>query len=317
MSMEQQDKNSHCYCGSPLQDIGVSPFGQTLYHCNSCGYSRSVRLAEDDSRILHEGEHPSASQGEDGERFPSLIGKIRQKCADFRAREAFPMANSERALDFGCGQGFYMTALKHSGFNPTGIEISVATAERAMGAGHRVFTALQDVDSDPFHALVSIHVMEHIDEPDQVLGQVVTHLQPGARFLIEVPNTRSWQGRLFGEKWLHRETALHVHHFSSKSLRSLLERNGLHVDHESHYSFEHGLLGWVQSIYNVVFPYNRFFRNIVLNNSWQARLQAWPEVLLFPIALTLGGVAFMAEAMTGNGAVIRVNGSLKESVKSA
>jgi SAM-dependent methyltransferase len=297
-----------CYCGANLVAAGFTSHGVQILACRSCGYWRTPRPADTDSRILHEGEHPSASQGQAGERFPSLIAQVRQACADFRAREAFGKSDTGTALDFGSGQGFYLGALKRLGYEAMGVEISEATAMRAIRAGHKVGTRLDQLPAGRFDALVSIHVIEHIDDPHAVLLDVTGRLNPGARFLFEVPNAAGWQGRLFGERWLHRESSLHVHHFSPGAFKALLGAHRFQVERESCYSFEHGLLGWIQSLYNLIFPYNRFFRRIVLNSSLRERLTAWPEVLLFPIFLVVGGLLFLAEAAAGSGPVIRVSG---------
>jgi 2-polyprenyl-3-methyl-5-hydroxy-6-metoxy-1,4-benzoquinol methylase len=303
--------DARCYCGAPLSPAGETVEGLPVLACARCGYARTPRAGQLDSRQLHEGEHPSASQGRAGERFPSIIARIRQACADFRVRDGLRGAARGGALDFGCGQGFYLTALRRGGFEPRGVEISLATARRALAGGHPVATSLDGLGSVRFRALVSIHVLEHIDRPEAVLEAIGARLEPGARFLIEVPNAAGWQGRLFGERWLHREASLHVHHFSPEALRALLVAAGFHVERLGCYSFEHGLLGWVQSLYNLVFPYNRFFRRIVLNSAPRERLDAWPELLLFPLALLVGGVAFLAESLGGSGAVIRAAGSFQ------
>lgn len=257
---------------------------------------------------MHEGAHPSASQGTGGQRFPSVIARVRAACARYRVARAFAGAKRGRALDFGCGQGFYLAALQRSGFEAQGVELSTATAARACAAGHRVATSLDALAGQRYVALVSIHVLEHLEAPADVLGLLTARLEPGARFLVEVPCATGWQGRLFGRRWLHDEAGLHVHHFSPAALAALLAGAGLAVERTSHYSFEHGLIGWIQSLYNLAFPYNRFFRAIVLNNSMRARAAAWPELVLFPLALAVGALAFAVESLAGSGAVIRATG---------
>lgn len=296
-----------CFCGGTLVSASASSGVETLA-CGICAYQRTPRAAGADSRQLHEGEHPSASQGQAGERFPSLIARVRQHCADYRARQAFGATAAGPALDFGSGQGFYLSALKRIGFAPVGLEISEATARRAIAAGHTVATGLDSLPPQRFEALVSIHVLEHIDDPDAVLAEVTARLVPGAHFLVEVPNAAGWQGRLFGERWLHRESSLHVHHFSFKALSALLAKHHLIADRSSRYSFEHGLMGWVQSLYNLLFPYNRLFRCIVLNRNLRERLTAWPELLLFPAFLALGTILFFTEAAANSGPVLRLSG---------
>lgn len=299
-----------CFCGGSLEPA-PGPAGIAALRCASCGYLRTELTSPQSSRAgLHEGEHPSAYQGPQGRRFTAGIGRIRQWCADFRVGHSLvgEAAKGSRALDLGCGQGFYLNALRKRGYETFGVELSELTARRAASQGHVVRHSLPDYAERSFDAAVSIHVLEHIEPIAAVLAELSTRLKPGARVHVEVPNAASWQARLFGYRWLHREAGLHVHHFTAPALRALLENSGIRVDRTSTYSFEHGLTGWLQSLYNLVFPYNRFFRVVILNQPLRQKLRAWPELLLAPLAGALALAAFVAESLAGRGAVIRMEG---------
>ncbi len=300
-----------CFCGSVgMLEPRKLGGGIDAWVCRSCGYMKTLGSAGGvDDRVRIQEQHPGAFQGVNGQRFGAVIARIRAACALFRVRHAlFGNIGPLRILDFGCGQGYFLDALRRCGHACVGVEISAATGRVAAGKGHSVLTTLDALDDASFAALVSVHVIEHLPDPARVLATLQRVLMPGARFYLEVPNYASWQAHLFGTRWLHCEPGLHVHHFTRPSLAALLQQQGYHVARVQTYSFEHGLLGWVQSFYNLAFPYNRFFRSVILNRPWQEKLRCWPELLLFAVVLTMGLALFVCEALAGQGAVLRVEG---------
>lgn len=297
-----------CFCGCAS---GLEPrrLGADIeaWVCPCCGYMTTPGAGND--RVQVQEEHPGAYQGVDGQRFGSVIARIRARCARFRVRHAlFGSQGPTHILDFGCGQGYFLDALRAQGHDCVGVEISAVTGRVAAAKGHRVLLTADVLADASFAAVASVHVIEHLPNPADVLAALRRRMMPGARFYFEVPNYASWQARLFRERWLHCEPGLHVHHFTPPSFSGLLEQQGFRILRVGSYSFEHGLLGWVQSLYNLVFPYNRFFRHVVLNQPLREKLRCWPELLLFPLVLLVGSVLFLGEAAAGQGAVLRVEG---------
>lgn len=310
MVQPAQASPGQCFCGAPLANASAPP-GLAALACRGCGYLRTEFLdGAADRRALQYGAHPSAYQAAGEKRFSFGIGAVRQWCADYRVRHSLVGAGpaGAAALDFGCGQGFYLDALRHVGYRTQGVELSALTARQAAARGHAVARTLAELPPTAFEALVSIHVLEHVPDADGMLSAIVARLAPGARFHIEVPNFASLQARLFRYRWLHCEAGLHVHHFTPTALTALLGRHGLHIERRASYSFEHGYFGWLQSLFNTVFPYNRFFRRVVLNRPLREKLAAWPELLALPLAALLALPLFAVESLCGRGAVIRCEG---------
>lgn len=310
--MTQVESHTGCFCGGnePLQPWRLAG-GIAAWICPRCGYMKTADIAQSADRVQVQEQHPGAYQGVDGRRFGSFIGRVRAGCAKYRVRRAlFGRPGSVRMLDFGCGQGYFLDALQACGHACVGVEISEVTGRVAVAKGHRVLTTLDGLEDASFAAVASVHVLEHLPDPANILAQLRRVLVSGARFYFEVPNYASWQARLFRARWLHCEPGLHVHHFTRPSLTGLLEQQGYRIERLQTYSFEHGLLGWVQSLYNLAFPYNRFFRCVVLNRPWREKIRCWPELLLFPLALAAGLVLLLSEAAAGQGAVLRVEGRL-------
>jgi SAM-dependent methyltransferase len=299
--------NPDCPCGTAMRSI---PADENLvaHQCQGCGYMHTVFIENFDRNYLQSGNHPSAYQGQDGRRFGSLIGQVRHYCAAARVRLALlGRSGPRRIIDFGCGQGYFLDALKSAGHHCVGIEINELTARSAIGKGHQVAASVEQLDGW-FDAVASVHVLEHIPEPERLLKSLGEKLSGDRRFYFEVPNFDSWQARLFGFKWLHCEAGLHVHHYTAKSFVAALANQGYQVERLGTYSFEHGLLGWVQSMLNVVFPYNRFFRNVILNRPLVDKLKCLPELLLMPALIPFGLFCLLLEALANKGAVLRVEG---------
>lgn len=307
--MKPAPATDECLCGQAALEPHAIRAGIDAWTCPACGYMKTLSATGTDDRVQVQEQHPGAFQGVNGQRFGSFIRSIRAASASYRVRHAlFGHQGKTRILDFGCGQGFFLDALRANGHACVGVEISTFTGRMAASKGHSVLTTLDAVADASFSAVASVHVIEHLPDPGAVLAALRRVLAPGARFYFEVPNYSSWQARLFRARWLHCEPGLHVHHFTAASFGGLLAQHGYQVLHTETYSFEHGLLGWIQSLYNLVLPYNRFFRYVVLNRPWKEKILCWPELALFPFILVIGLALFLCEAIAGWGAVLRVEG---------
>ena len=91
---------------------------------------------------------------------------------------------------------------------------------------------LDDYDADgQFDLIVLLHVLEHIPEPLRTIQKAFSLLSPGGQLVLAVPNADSVERRLFGEFWDAWDIPRHIHHFSPGSLRKLVTRAGLSVEH--------------------------------------------------------------------------------------
>jgi SAM-dependent methyltransferase len=146
-----------------------------------------------------------------------------------RARAA---GRSPRALDVGCATGALLAALRDSGWDPQGVEISEAQAgcgERRHGlpifAGTLEAAAFPAASFDLVHAS---HLIEHLNSPASFLDEAARVLAPGGLLVLTTPNADGLQARLLGPKW---RSAIydHLYLFSLRTLRALLESRGFAV----------------------------------------------------------------------------------------
>ena len=102
----------------------------------------------------------------------------------------------DRALEVGCGEGGTLGWAKQNGRvkHATGIELMGDYAEISKGILDHVITA--NIESDeiileaPFQLILCLDVLEHLRDPWQVMGRLVSWLAPGGVLIASLPNVR-------------------------------------------------------------------------------------------------------------------------------
>jgi len=102
--------------------------------------------------------------------------------------EPFP---PRRVLDVGCGVGQVVARLQEAGFEAHGVDVSQPNIERARKISERC--RLYDGKTLPFpdHYFASagaLNVLEHVDQPEAFLREIVRVVEAGGRIVISSPN---------------------------------------------------------------------------------------------------------------------------------
>jgi SAM-dependent methyltransferase len=141
---------------------------------------------------------------------------------------------SRAVLDVGCGGGGALSRFAETGWFCTGVDSSPVAIAATRAALPEAETFLGTIDSIPKHRrfdlITLFHVLEHVPDPNRLLGTVRGLLSPGGRAIVEVPNIASGEARLFGQAWRGIDAPRHYLHFSPDSLERLLETIGFAVE---------------------------------------------------------------------------------------
>ncbi|HEU5187422.1 MAG TPA: class I SAM-dependent methyltransferase, partial [Candidatus Saccharimonadales bacterium] len=74
------------------------------------------------------------------------------------------------------------------------------------------------------------HVLEHIEEPQQLLKHIKAHIiERGGYLVIQVPNYDSIERHVFKEKWFSFDVPRHIWQFNEKVVADLLDKAGYSV----------------------------------------------------------------------------------------
>jgi SAM-dependent methyltransferase len=109
-----------------------------------------------------------------------------------------------RALDVGCGAGQVVARLTEAGFEAYGVDVSEPNIERARKFSSRC--QIYDGKHLPFTdnyfgSAGALNVLEHVEEPEAFIRELVRVVAPAGKIIISSPNFR----RVLGYKDYHRE----------------------------------------------------------------------------------------------------------------
>lgn len=150
----------------------------------------------------------------------------------------------KRILDVGCGACGRGQALEAEGNVVEGITHQPAEAE--LGAGRISKVHLLDLNhfmpfesgvEGPFDVLMFADVLEHLVDPLGVLDSLLPLLAPGGQVYVSLPNVACFYvrfGLLFGRFRMSDSGGIldetHLHFYTRKTARELLEAAGLEID---------------------------------------------------------------------------------------
>jgi SAM-dependent methyltransferase len=139
-----------------------------------------------------------------------------------------------RILDVGCMFGFLLDEAARRGLATTGIELSPGPAAEAARRGHDVLTGtIEELakarPSLRFDAIFAQHVLEHIPDPRAFLATARGMLTASGRIVVCVPNFEARLRKLVPSGWGWYQVPVHLHHFSGRALRRLVNDAGFEV----------------------------------------------------------------------------------------
>jgi len=134
---------------------------------------------------------------------------------------------SGRVLDYGAGRGHLLQALnrRFPRLELSAFETAPAAAThlRSLPFLRAVYEAALDHEHAGFHAIVASEVLEHIEDHDAALSELVGALRPGGRLYLTVP--------LHPAHWTLVDDAVgHVRRYEVGQLAAMCEARGLTID---------------------------------------------------------------------------------------
>ena len=154
-------------------------------------------------------------------------------------------------VDVGCGTGALLRQLQRhysSRFRLIGWDYPGPHLERLAESGIAVIAAPIEPAHVPHDVdmFVLNQVIEHVPHPDRLIGMLSPALRPGGHLVIETPDVDGLDARWFsGRYWGGYHFPRHMVIFNRRSLRTLVERNGLEVIETAHLASP---AFWVQSV---------------------------------------------------------------------
>jgi len=151
-------------------------------------------------------------------------------------REVTRLKNAKRILDIGCGKGEFIVEMEKRGWDVYGIDVSsyvCKLAERKLKKKNKIYNCeLSDCDfhNDYFDVITLWTVLEHVYDPDTLLGEIYDILKDEGILIIQVPNIENLIFKFTKEKYSALQTVpLHVNFFTPETLEAIITKNGFKV----------------------------------------------------------------------------------------
>jgi 2-polyprenyl-3-methyl-5-hydroxy-6-metoxy-1,4-benzoquinol methylase len=176
------------------------------------------------------------------------------------ARELEKIPPGSQTLDFGAGSLRDSFELAKRGYNVTSVDLDrdlllsyqadydwpTNGTTRKIATGQDLTDCLSQIENTQFSLIISFDVLEHLEDPTSVLGQLRALLAPEGRFFITVSNGRTlyelWfrliliTARILGKKLRPGEP--HLQRYSPERWKEILNAAGFRVlSHEMQIGF--------------------------------------------------------------------------------
>jgi methionine biosynthesis protein MetW len=168
--------------------------------------------------------------------FENARWEDKRQSTQFRHHAALSLIQGGPVLDIGCGDGLFLSMCKDKGIEAQGVDFSNVAVSHCKEQGLKA----QQVDitagalpfsNKGFPVVVALDVLEHVYDPQELLQEMKRI--SSRNIIIGVPNFSSLPARLqtlFGSvPENNRPHKGHIYWFNWSVLRSLIEKNGLHI----------------------------------------------------------------------------------------
>lgn len=153
---------------------------------------------------------------------------------------AFVPSNAANVLDIGCGAGAFGAALKRErGADAvTGIELnpeaaSVARSQLDSVLVGDIVTVLPELRGQTFDVIVLNDILEHLVDPEGLLGQLHEYIADDGRIVASIPNVREFKtvrNLVLHGRWDYTDSGIldrgHLRFYTRASLDGLFKRGG-------------------------------------------------------------------------------------------
>ncbi len=132
-------------------------------------------------------------------------------------------------LDVGCSNGAFVSAAMRMRWRASGVDLEAGSVGIGRERGLDVHnTHLKDMNYEDrsFGAVTLWQLIEHLDDPASLLGEIHRILDDQGVLAMSTPNIRSIGWRLLKSDWHAVEPEVHLHLYSAESLDKVLVKHG-------------------------------------------------------------------------------------------
>lgn len=161
----------------------------------------------------------------------SIYGLIRKQSIRIKFNLVKSFISGSNILDIGCGTGEFLTYCNEHGFKAWGVEPNKRGRNFALQNNLNVADSLHNLDilQGRVDCITMWHVLEHIHDLNETMGEIHDLLSDDGILVIAVPNCNSLDARYFKEYWAAYDVPRHLYHFSKETFSQLAIKFGYDI----------------------------------------------------------------------------------------
>lgn len=211
------------------QDYLISHKTFAIQACDQCGFRMTNPRPDAASIGQYYKSDAYISHNDSG---GGVIDTIYKRVRSYTLRSKLALINSlvkkpGRLLDMGCGTGSFLETCQAADWTVTGMEPDDDARRIASEKLNiPIAASLADVPTNPYDVITLWHVLEHIADLRSTVNQFHNLLSDTGSVLIAVPNSDSYDAKVFGAHWAAYDVPRHLHHFTPSTIKPLFEQEG-------------------------------------------------------------------------------------------
>ena len=206
-----------------------------LYACLACTgvFTQDIPVQEVIGKYYAANSYVSHTETKEG-----LINKLYHAVRSYTLQKKRKMIqqltgrSKGSLLDVGCGTGAFLDTMLQAGWDATGLEPDETARKNAQELYQVQPLPSPEIFNLPAHqfdAITMWHVLEHVHQLHEYVGQLKKLLKPSGKIIIAVPNFTSADAQYYKSHWAAYDVPRHLYHFSPDSMKKLMELHGMQV----------------------------------------------------------------------------------------
>lgn len=137
-------------------------------------------------------------------------------------------SKAKHIADIGCDKGFFIDEARRNGFDVYGVELNQNARKYCENIGLKIETDISKYHKK-FDVITMNHSLEHFPNPDEYLCNLKSFIENDGLLIIRVPAFDSFSAKILKNNWIWFQPENHYFHYSIKSLKFILEKNGYKI----------------------------------------------------------------------------------------
>ncbi len=216
-----------CVCGHSAPAVLTDTEGFYKFSCGNCDTERYVAQSKMNLDDFYNSDNSYKEEIDLSEKVDDLLRWLHRKIYSYIVSNFKP---GTRTYEFGCFDGFFVKKLSEAGMASSGSDFNkaaIASGREKFGlhdkieVGNAVKSTIDD--SNRVDIVLALDVIEHLENPVDLVRAGRDRLRDGGYFICSVPNNRMFY-RLKCDYPPH-----HLTRFSPKGIRAMFEGQSFEV----------------------------------------------------------------------------------------